>query len=326
MSEAVPFFKDSKFWKELTKEEKDDVFKAPYLSSWVQNNDVSSIKDIDISMFLYMNLEMFEDVYSNEGSLNCELQSLENHSFRNSTWKEKIDIKLEDILFLIENTGFSASKKFEIIKIYIDSERIYKEFQDKIGACEEIVKKYYYLVEDRFNRIVNNFKADKDTKKFLAMANVMSLKDLYSKEIIVRFSSIQYNGGGFRLSYKESVKTKIIIGIMLFDLCDYSMSFEDSKDKIIEECKAIGDETRFTILSRISERPYYVKELADEMDLTSASISHHLSILFQAGFIEPTVKDRKTYYNIKEEAIIDLGQKLISMGNSLKQPTQPGVE
>ncbi len=264
-----------------------------------------------------MNLEVFGDIYSNEGALDGELSSLTERSFRNSTWKDEIDIKLEDILWLIENTDFSVDKKFEIIKIYIDSKRIYKEFQQKIGACENIVKKYFYLVEDRFKKTANNFESDKDTEKFLEMGNIISLKELYSEEIVVRFSSVAYNGGSFRVSSKLELDTKVLIGIMLFELNDYSKSYEGSKDKIIEKCKAIGDETRFTILRHISERNYYVKALAEKMDLTSASISHHLSILFQAGFIEPTVKDRKTYYNIKAEVFTELGKDLIRLGKEI---------
>lgn len=317
LSEAVPIFKGDTFWDEVTKVEEEDVFKSSYLHAWAQNYEILSINEINIEEFLYMNLEIFEDIYSNKGSLDGELSSLENHCFRNSIWKNEIDIKLEDILWLIENTESSADKKFEIIKIYIDCERVFKEFQEKIGACEYIVNKHYHLIEDRFEEVANNFELYKDTEKFLEMANVKSLKDHYSEDIVIRFSGVSYNGGSFRVSSKKDLDTKVIMGIMLFELYDYSLSFEGTKDKIIEKCKAIGDDTRFTILNLISERPYYVKELAEKMGLTSASISHHLTILFQAGFIEPTVKDRKTYYNIKDEAFTELGEQLIRIGKDI---------
>lgn len=318
ISEAIPLFKGSRFWREITKLEDRDVFKSDYLFAWSQNCEVSSIRDIDMSMFLRMNLEEFEDIYSNEGSLDGEFESLVNNHYKNSSWGKELDIKLEDILDLVDNTYFSPDKKLEILKIYIDTEKMYKEFQDKIGRCELIVKKYFYLVEARFNDMVKNFEDRQNIDDLLEMFQVASLEEYYSDEIIIRFNCVQYNGGSFRVSSRKISKTKMLLGILLFKLKEYSLSFEDSRDKLIEKCKAIGDETRFEILNKLSNRPYYVKELAEKMGISSASISHHLSILFQAGFIEPKVYDRKTYYNLKADKIVELGKRLVSFGEMTK--------
>ena len=148
--------------------------------------------------------------------------------------------------------------------------------------------------------------------EFLEMSKITSLKEYYSDEILVRLNCVRYNGGTFRISGGE-LGTKLVLGILLLQLKEYSLSFEDSREKIIERCKAIGDDIRFNIISHLAKRPYYVKELAQKMELTSASISHHLSILFHADFIEPKVHDRKTYYSLKENAIRELGEGLIHL-------------
>ncbi|NMB43004.1 MAG: winged helix-turn-helix transcriptional regulator [Clostridiales bacterium] len=312
LEEAIPLFKGNKFWYELTKTEDKDIFKADYLHSWSQNCGVSSIKEVDLTMFLRMNLEIFEDIYSNEGNLDGDYESLVNNHFKDSSWQDELDIKLEDIFELISNTYFSSDKKLEILKIYIDTERIYGEFQELIGACEDIVKRNYHLVEPRFNRQVKYYKENGNFDEFLEMSKITSLKEYYSDEILVRLNCVRYNGGTFRISGGE-LGTKLVLGILLLQLKEYSLSFEDSREKIIERCKAIGDDIRFNIISHLAKRPYYVKELAQKMELTSASISHHLSILFHADFIEPKVHDRKTYYSLKENAIRELGEGLIHL-------------
>ncbi|NLJ89555.1 MAG: winged helix-turn-helix transcriptional regulator [Clostridiales bacterium] len=311
LEEAVPLFKGDKFWYEITRTEDKDIFKSDYLFSWSQNCKVSSIEEIDLSMFLRMNLEIFEDIYSNAGHLDGEYESLVENLFKESSWQDEIDIKLEDIFELINNTDYSADKKLEVLKIYIETERIYKDFQEKLGTCEEIVKRHYHLVEPRFNRAVDYYKEREDYDDIFEMSKITSLKEYYSDEVIVRFNCVKYNGGALRVTTGTELNTKLTLGILLMELKAYSLSFEDSREKLIEKCKAIGDDIRFEIICHLSKRPYYVKELAEKMDLSSASISHHLSILFHADFIEPKVHDRKTYYSLKENALRELGEGLI---------------
>jgi DNA-binding transcriptional ArsR family regulator len=49
--------------------------------------------------------------------------------------------------------------------------------------------------------------------------------------------------------------------------------------------KALADETRLIIVGLLSEREYSVGELASDLNLTDATISHHLSKLREAGLV-----------------------------------------
>ena len=85
------------------------------------------------------------------------------------------------------------------------------------------------------------------------------------------------------------------------------------KEKIIEKSKAIGDKTRFNILESLKERPYYLKELADKFNTSSASISHHMTILMDNELVTSYYDDRKAYYILNKKEFKTLGEFFINL-------------
>lgn len=69
-----------------------------------------------------------------------------------------------------------------------------------------------------------------------------------------------------------------------------------NEEKLLGILKAVADKTRFQILKRVSDRPYFVQELADDLDLSAATVSHHLSILMQTGLVILRVDGTRAYY------------------------------
>lgn len=56
-------------------------------------------------------------------------------------------------------------------------------------------------------------------------------------------------------------------------------------ESICELLKVISDRSKFEILRRISRASSYCQELAREMNLTTATISRHMSLLLDAGLV-----------------------------------------
>jgi len=67
---------------------------------------------------------------------------------------------------------------------------------------------------------------------------------------------------------------------------------------IQETCKAIGDPTRRAILEILKEGQKTAGEIGEHFEATGATISHHLSILKQAGLISDEKKGKYIYYEL----------------------------
>ncbi len=64
-----------------------------------------------------------------------------------------------------------------------------------------------------------------------------------------------------------------------------------------ETCKAISDPTRREILELLKEKPLTAGEIAEHFPFTAATVSHHLSVLKDAGLI---CDERKGKYIVYE--------------------------
>ncbi|ADD41971.1 ArsR/SmtB family transcription factor [Stackebrandtia nassauensis] len=64
------------------------------------------------------------------------------------------------------------------------------------------------------------------------------------------------------------------------------------------QLKALGDETRLTLLLLLAERPRSVRELTDATGLSQTLVSHHLTPLREQGLITATPKGRSNIYSV----------------------------
>jgi DNA-binding transcriptional regulator YhcF (GntR family) len=63
------------------------------------------------------------------------------------------------------------------------------------------------------------------------------------------------------------------------------MGMTNTNDAIIAIFKAIADESRLTILAHLSSEPASVTDLAELTQLKPPTVSHHLSVLAEAGLV-----------------------------------------
>ena len=71
-------------------------------------------------------------------------------------------------------------------------------------------------------------------------------------------------------------------------------------------CRAIGDPTRAAILRRIAERPQTASDLLAALDLSKATMSHHIYQLREAGLIDERRSGRSVTLSLRREAIEQL--------------------
>ncbi len=73
----------------------------------------------------------------------------------------------------------------------------------------------------------------------------------------------------------------------------------------------LGNETRREILHRLAERPWYVTELAQELEIGQKAIIEHLALMQQAGMLRAEVKRiekgrPRKYFGITQDLILEI--------------------
>ena len=97
-----------------------------------------------------------------------------------------------------------------------------------------------------------------------------------------------------------------IVGILFDDDFEFNLKRKDSDngtENITKVLKLLSDSSKFEILSYIKDKKAYGSELAKQLNLTTATISHHMSALLKAGLVRMEKEDTKVFYSGNTEAI-----------------------
>jgi predicted transcriptional regulator len=86
----------------------------------------------------------------------------------------------------------------------------------------------------------------------------------------------------------------------------------DRTEYLLEFFKALADEKRLQIVGLLARQEYSVEELAAILDLSSATVSHHLRRLVQAGLVEARADQHYHVYSLQLQALHDMSQQILS--------------
>jgi ArsR family transcriptional regulator len=76
------------------------------------------------------------------------------------------------------------------------------------------------------------------------------------------------------------------------------------QDRLVRMFKAIGNPTRFEVLKFLVTHPGCITgDIVDYLPIAQATVSQHLKVLRQAGWIEGTVEGPAVSYCLNEAAI-----------------------
>lgn len=78
---------------------------------------------------------------------------------------------------------------------------------------------------------------------------------------------------------------------------------KERQDDLNKKFHALSNQTRREILNCLNVRPQSAGEIARYFQITSASISYHLSLLKESGLISCCQIKRHRIYKIKREAL-----------------------
>lgn len=103
------------------------------------------------------------------------------------------------------------------------------------------------------------------------------------------------------------IQTNIIMGILFGD--EFAFNMPEPTDNpsfdshVLQVLKLLSDKSKFEILTYIRDKKAYGSELAKHLNLTTATISHHMSALFEANLITIEKEDNRVYYRANRKMI-----------------------
>lgn len=289
--------------------------KYPTLNKIFQMEKKLEKDDLDLGIILILDMEQrYKRPLTNEnvdelvGSymLNriSKVEGLEKESKINS---------LSDLVQVLEGVEIPDGEKMFYISIYQNRYELVKEIETFTEEVAPILQRNFYLIQDQYNKSIMEFKKLEGLESLLERMVTMKLNMEADKKII--FTVFPFGGINMR-HHKENLLVTIGIYIYYFKKWKEEKGFKGAE--LVSSLKALGDPTRLGIINRISVRPMYIQELADELDLTPATISHHINILLNSQIVNIIVESdtaKKIYYEVNKDKLREIGKTIEHLGD-----------
>ena len=83
--------------------------------------------------------------------------------------------------------------------------------------------------------------------------------------------------------------------------------------------KAVGDVTRHAILRYCCCEKRSVGDIAEHVKLRQPTVTHHMTVLLEAGLVSREQEGKQVYYTVNQEAVVQCcGQLLLALAPDQK--------
>jgi predicted transcriptional regulator len=88
----------------------------------------------------------------------------------------------------------------------------------------------------------------------------------------------------------------------------------DGTDTLLEFFKVLADGKRLQIVGLLARQDYTVEEMAAILELSSATVSHHLRRLEKAGLVRASARQHYHVYALQLDTLHEMSQQVFSQG------------
>ena len=284
-----------------------------FLTEIVTHNEVDKIEGFEFQNFKEGALRSFRNMEVMDGSKDLDEITKDVEEFSSSDVDLGKILKLMDNM-LVDKVELKSEDKFIFLDFFNSLDKIYPAYKELLEFSHKIYIENYPRVEEYVKKSLENLKVDgrlpSDSKE-IEMTKIIDVEGIRDKEDDIFYyyiSTISYNGLSITASTNPLVPILGIEGILVYELKNLKEDEDFKFGNIKEQLKALGDSTRFNIIKLLKDRPYYLKELADALGLTSPTVSHHMDELLQAGLVKITNKGRRIYYTLDLESMRNISE------------------
>jgi DNA-binding transcriptional ArsR family regulator len=174
----------------------------------------------------------------------------------------------------------------------------------------------YREVEDRVGRMLERDVAGRSTEE--AEQDPLGFVERTTNGIRVtperQLRTIHLIGSYFGRPYNSVTRIgdTLVICYPISDAAVGSSSKVTPPAATIRLYRALGDETRLRILRLLVDQDRYLTELANELELSKPTMSHHLAHLRSAGLVTVVEEGNLTYYSLRRDRVAQAGPELSS--------------
>lgn len=205
--------------------------------------------------------------------------------------ENKLD-SLSYIITYLNQTTLSESAKWKLMvilecpKYYI--QELVQLIQDNIPAFQQAKK----TIDKTLQKLLKNYQKLIINGKIetLDFSNPLAEKNVVFPTLIMPLVLVGIGDLGY-------------CGLQVFLLPAFKKNVEQTNELLLSRLKALGDHSKLQIMQSLKASPKYNLEIADQLGLTAATMSHHMNVLLACRLVKIEKKNGKVYYTVDTESV-----------------------
>lgn len=231
--------------------------------------------------------------------------SLLIHEFAPEDFVDEIT-NYNELLSFIDDMSIPSDEKWELC-------RFFKNFEEYRDYLADILEKSAKLFMEKYDSIKHyigwfassvNEPFSLDADKFLRENYELELSE-FIDTIYLQPSIMMCNTTKYFMNFTGEEEDDFFYVGVLFEPLKEITDDSTLEDKLCRGLRTIGDNRKFEILKLLSESPKYGQQLAKLLDISTATVSHHMSMLMECGFVEIRRESNRIYYCLNNKKLRD---------------------
>lgn len=217
--------------------------------------------------------------------------------------------KTASITERIDNLECDAAQKWQILDLIDSSEKYLDKLFSLLDFTIQKMKKYEEILNELKEDATNYWKEYFTNNEFMKLIHIFYNikedsypdKDSYICVSLMNCDRVIFHGND------ENAGDYHILDIGLTFDCEFRATKNSlTNQQLCNGLKLLSDPSKFEILCFIKDKKAYGQEIAAELNLSTATISHHMNTLIVLGLIDIEKVENRTYYQMNKEAVNNL--------------------
>lgn len=219
--------------------------------------------------------------------------------FEDETNTNSLD-SLEDIIHYLDSCGLQSDAKWKMLRVMQSPKKYISNLIEIINSNVDAYRRAVSEVINPLEKLLNQYsvmEASNGDKKFYELKATMTQSSVVYPTLIFPVSQILFEKSCY-------------YGLLSERVIKSGKIRQNSKDLLLIKLKALSDSSKLGIISSLKVSPKYNLEIAQQLGLTAATMSHHMNVLLNCGLVGVEKKDGKVYYHLEKENLQDLIKEL----------------
>lgn len=258
---------------------------------------------------------------------------LSENGWENADGQEGSVHSLTDVMQALGHWERSDREKLRTVQLYTECEALIEPLRRLSRECTVIGRRCLPYVQERYERYMQQVEPLTNRRELTEKIGLLSWTDPVCCQVypgIIAYNAIVSKAADDNVpgQPQDQVRVRIWIGLEVFYMLEENRREPYRDEALLYGLKCLSDATRLRIIHLLADRPWYLQELAGELKLTPATVSHHIDLLISEGLVAAQIENgrRKIYYCLIRDKLQELSEGLSMLALSGEERKEKRLE